>query len=112
MTFDDDDYLAVLQQPVGEPPAEDEDSMHEAIEQYLRERGLNFIGKGGPGGRPAQALRTAQSQDRDRRPEFTKRQLDHLRKDVSALPQHPPDSCDAAISSNVPQAVVNAIQRA
>ena len=42
MTFDDDDYLAVLPQPVGEPPAEDEDSMHEAIQQYLRERGLNF----------------------------------------------------------------------
>ena len=48
MTFDDDDYLAVLPQPVGEPPAEDEDSMHEAIEQYLRERGLNFIAKDGP----------------------------------------------------------------
>ena len=42
MTFDDYDYLAVFPQPVGEPPAEDEDSMHEAIEQYLRERGLNF----------------------------------------------------------------------
>ena len=38
MTFDDDDYLAVLPQPVDEPPAEDEDSMHEAIEQYLRKR--------------------------------------------------------------------------
>jgi hypothetical protein len=49
MTFDDDDYLAVLPQPVGEPPAEDEDSMHEAIEQYLRECGLNF-GKDAPPG--------------------------------------------------------------
>jgi hypothetical protein len=38
MTFDDDDYLAILPQPVGEPPAEDEDSMHEAIERYLRKR--------------------------------------------------------------------------
>ena len=48
MTFDDDDYLAVLPQPVGEPPAEDEDSMHEAIEQYMRKQGINFIGKDGP----------------------------------------------------------------
>jgi hypothetical protein len=47
MTFDDD-FFDVLPQPVGEPPAEDEDSMHEAIEQYLRERGLNFIAKDAP----------------------------------------------------------------
>jgi hypothetical protein len=58
MTFDDDDYLAVLPQPVGEPPAEDEDSMHEAIEEYLRECGLNFIGKDGslPSAEPAANL--------------------------------------------------------
>jgi hypothetical protein len=48
MMFDDDDFFAVLQQPDDEPPAEDEDSMHEAIEQYLRQRGSNFIGKNGP----------------------------------------------------------------
>jgi hypothetical protein len=48
MMFDDDDYLAVLPQPVGEPPAEDEDGMHEAIEQYLRECALNFIAKDAP----------------------------------------------------------------
>ena len=30
-----------------EPLPEDEDSMHEAIQQYLQERGLNFIAKNG-----------------------------------------------------------------
>ena len=65
MTFDDDDYLAVLPQPVGEPPAEDEDSMHEAIEQYLRERGLNFIAKDGPG-RQANSSSTRRSTARPR----------------------------------------------
>ena len=65
MMFDDDDFFAVLQQPDDEPPAEDEDSMHEAIEQYLRERGLNFIGKGGPG-RQAGSSSTRRSTARPR----------------------------------------------
>ena len=49
MMFDDDeDFFAVPQKPDDEPPDEDEDSMHEAIEPYLRKRGFNFIGKDGP----------------------------------------------------------------
>jgi len=48
MIFDDDDFFPVLQQPNDEPPADDEDSMHEAIQQYLRKRGSNFIGTDGP----------------------------------------------------------------
>ena len=58
MTIDDDDYLAVLPQPVGEPPAEDEDSMHEAIERYLRKRRSDFMGKDGslPSAEPAANL--------------------------------------------------------
>ena len=38
MIFDDDDFFAILQQRNNEPLPEDEDSMHEAIEQYLRKR--------------------------------------------------------------------------
>jgi hypothetical protein len=59
MTFDDDDdYLAIPPQPVGEPPPEDEDSMHEAIEQYLRNRRSDFMGKDGslPSAEPAANL--------------------------------------------------------
>jgi hypothetical protein len=49
MMFDDDeDFFAVPQQSDDEPPAEDEDSMHEAIQQYLRKQGTNFIAKNGP----------------------------------------------------------------
>jgi hypothetical protein len=43
MMFDDDGFSALLQERNGEPPSEDEDLMHEAIEQYLRKWGINFI---------------------------------------------------------------------
>ena len=58
MTFDDDDYLAVLPQPDDESPAEDKDSMLEAIEQYLRKRRSDFMGKDGslPSAEPAANL--------------------------------------------------------
>ena len=48
MMFDDDDFSALLQQRHDEPLAEDQDRMHEAIEQYLRKRRSNFIEKDGP----------------------------------------------------------------
>jgi hypothetical protein len=58
MTFDDDDFSALLQQRHDQPLAEDEDSMHEAIEQYLRKRRSDFMGKDGslPSAEPAANL--------------------------------------------------------
>ena len=48
--------------------------MHEAIQQYLRKRGINFLAKDGPRAWP---------HDRVRRREFTKRQC---RTSISSPP--------------------------
>ena len=103
MTFDDVDYVTVLPQPVGEPPAEDEDSMHEAIEHYLQEHGLNFIAKDGPWPTLyAPLTRTTETHglNSPNVNSITSARMCQL------SPQHPPDSFDAAISSNVPLAEI------
>ena len=104
--LDDDDYIAVLQQSDIEPPAEDEDSMHEAIERIFESVAPISLTKTVPCTWPHMESDGVNS------PNVT----DELALSIHAVRvgsttsartcqlslRLPPDSCDPAIGSNVP----------